>query len=100
MNQSIGFNFPAQRQKYNPTGIIAKRIKKLLYTAGSVPISNTKVHKISKILFMRRRKCSLIVQTFLNKFITLTIPFNVNITPHIAKNNPGGVTYKEYWLDI
>lgn len=100
MNQSIGFNLPAHLQKDNPTGMIAKRIKKLQKTAGLLPISKTKVHKISKILLIARRIYSLIVQIFLNTFIRLTIPINENIRPHILKNNPGGVTYKKYFLDI
>jgi hypothetical protein len=80
--------------------MIAKRIKKLENTDGSSPISKIIVHKISKILLMVRSIYSLIVQTFLNTFIKLTIPINVNIRPHILKKNPGGITYKKYFFDI
>lgn len=100
MNQSFGYNCPTFLQNHRAIGIMANKIKKETYTAGSFPMQKIPVHKLSRALFIAKMMCSRIVQIFLNKFMMFTRIFKAKMTAQMLKNNPGGVTYREYLFEI
>lgn len=92
MNQVIGRSWPALCQKSRVIGIRARRMKKEAKTAGSVPMSKTKVQRISRKLFIARIMCYWRLQMFFIRFMRFVASWRAKIRPQIAKNIPGGVT--------